>query len=58
MGNELIGVADESRETMGSWTGGPGWAGLLGSGSVLREGLASVSSITIFSVSSEELVTG
>ena len=58
MGNELIGVADESRETMGSWTGGPGWAGSLGSGSVLREGSTFVSSITIFPVSSEESVTG
>ena len=58
MGNESIGVADESRKTMGSWTGGPGWADSLGSGSVLREGSAFVSSITIFPVSSEESVTG
>ena len=57
-GNESIGVADKSRETMGSWTGGPGWAGSLGSGSVLREGSAFVSSVTIFPVLSEELVTG
>ena len=58
MGNELIGVADESRETIGSWTEGPGWAGSLGSRSVLREGLAFVSLIIILPVSSEESVTG
>ena len=44
MGNELIGVADESGETM---TGDTDWAGSLRSGSVLREGSAFVSSITI-----------
>ena len=58
MGNELIGVADESKETIESQTGGPGWASSLGSRSVLREESAFVSSITIFPVSSEELVTG